>query len=318
MLPALPPLSQLRAFEAAERLKSFTRAAEELGTTQSAVSHHVGSLELVAGTALFARRGRGVVPTAEGARLAGAVRDGLGRVAATLTQLRRAGDARRVVVSAMPGFAVKWLFPRLIRFDEHHPGIDVDVAVSVQAIDFTTSEVDLAIRYGQSGTAGLHVEKLIGEVMAPVCSPRLRRGLRPLRCVADLTRHVVLHDEVREVDGQEPTWRRWLAAAGADGVAMPHSRRFGQSNMVVDAAVDGLGVALGRSPLVAADLAAGRLVVPFGPPLDLGLGYYIVCPHQALTRSSVRSFVAWLRREAGFEPDGAALIRSALPPQPSS
>jgi LysR family glycine cleavage system transcriptional activator len=312
MLEGLPPLSHLRAFEAAARLGSFTLAADELGVTQSAVSHHMRSLELLTGAALFQRIARGVRVTPEGERLALAVREGLGRVAQAIAQLRKAGDTRRVVVGTVPGFAVKWLFPRLARFDEAWPGIDVDVLASAQLVDLAAAEADVAIRYGAGTFPGLEAEPLLGEITVPVCSPRLLDGRNPPRRPADLAGHVLLHDVLMDSGGRATGWRRWLAAAGVPDLAAAHNRRYSQSNMVLDAAADGLGIALGRSSLVAGDLASGRLVVPMGPALETGLGYHIVWSGDLAARSSVEAFITWLRAEAKAPPDGIALILAAV------
>lgn len=308
MLTGLPQLAVLRAFEAAVRHGSFTRAAEELGLTQGAVSHHVKGLEVLVGAALFERGARGVSVTREGAQLAAAVRDGLGRVTEALALLRRASESRRVVVAALPGFVVKWLFPRLHRFDERCPDIDVDV-LATAGDDLALREADVAILYGAIWPVPAGAERLIDEVMAPVCSPRLALGALPLNGAADLRRHVLLHDEVRGDARDRVGWRHWLAAAGFADLRPAHERRFGQANMVVDAAVEGRGVALGRNALIGLELAAGRLVVPFGPVVTTGLAYWLVPAPATRERASVAAFVAWLREEAAASAADAALMR---------
>ncbi|MBM3599581.1 MAG: transcriptional regulator GcvA [Alphaproteobacteria bacterium] len=295
----LPPIPAMRAFEAAARHMNFTRAAEELGLTQSAISHQIRSLEDQMGLQLFLRQPRQPKLTAEGQRLAEAVRDGLGRIAGVVQALREVKDDRTLTVSLLPGFAVKWLFPRLIRFDERHPDIQINVATSALPVDFATGEADVAIRYGTGRYPGLFVERLLEDDMFPVCAPKLVRGPKALKQPADLAHHVLLHDDIQPLGGIQPGWRMWLDAAGVTGVDASRGRRFGQANMVLQAAADGLGVALGRTALVEDDLAAGRLVRPFGPSVPSGYAYYFVCPQRALQQAKVAAFRTWLREECG-------------------
>jgi LysR family glycine cleavage system transcriptional activator len=292
----------MRAFEAAARHVNFTRAAEELGLTQSAISHQIRSLEDQLGLQLFLRQPRQPRLTAEGQRFAEVVRDGLSRIAGAVQGLRERKDDRVLTVSLLPGFAVKWLFPRLIRFDERHPTIQVNVATSAQPVDFAAGEVDLAIRYGTGRYPGLAVERLLGEEMFPVCAPKLTRGNRALKQPADLAHHVLLHDDIVPLGGIQPGWGMWLEAAGVTGIDPSRGRRFGQANMVLQAAAEGLGVALGRSALVQDDLAAGRLVRPFGPNVPSGYAYYLVCPQKSLDLPKVAAFRAWLFKEVGCKP----------------
>lgn len=293
----LPPIAALRAFEAAARLRSFTLAAEELGLTQSAISHQVRGLEDLLGFDLFQREPRRIATTAKGERLALVVREGLGIVAREIVELTKTDAGPHLVVSTLAGFAVKWLFPRLIRFDERHPKIELSIATTGQLADFSAGEADVAIRYGKGRYPGLHIEKILDEDMYPVCSPKLMRGPKALRKPADLAHVPLLHDDIMKLDGHLPGWRLWLEAAGASTVDPAKGRRFGQSNMSIQAAIEGLGVALGRSPLVADDLAAGRLVRPFDLAVPSGFAFYFVCPPRALDRPKVAAFRAWLLAE---------------------
>ncbi|MBI1245500.1 MAG: transcriptional regulator GcvA [Alphaproteobacteria bacterium] len=294
----LPPISALRAFEAAARLKSFTMAADELGLTQSAISHQIHSLEDQLGFELFHREPRRIVLTVKGEKLATSVREGLGVVAQALRELTRMDSGPRLTVSTLPGFAVKWLFPRLIRFDERYPEIELAIATTGQLADFSAGEVDVAIRYGTGRYPGLHVEKILDEDMFPVCSPRLLKGAKALRAPGDLARTPLLHDDILQLDGRTPGWRTWLDAAGVSGVDISKGRRFGQSNMSIQAAIEGLGVALGRSPLVVDDLAAGRLVRPFDLSVPSGYAHYFVCPARALATPKIAAFREWVVDEA--------------------
>jgi len=291
----VPPLQTLRAFEAATRLESFTAAAGELGITQGAVSHHIKALESYIDRSLSLRLPRGAIPTPEARRIAKVIGQSLGNIAGVL---RSAGSDTTLTISALPGFAVKWLFPRLIEFDQQHPEIEVSISTSARLLDFTSSEADVAIRYGRGSYPGLAVERLLEEDMFPACSPQLLEGRHPLRCAQDLAHHVLLHDEIKEIDGIQPGWDSWFRATGDAKPSGITHRRFGQSNMVLQAAIAGMGVALARSPLAMGDLVAGRLVRPFGAAEPSGFAYFLVYPRGAMERKKVRVFRNWLHDQA--------------------
>jgi LysR family glycine cleavage system transcriptional activator len=269
-----------------------------LGLTQGAISHQVRGLEDLLGFELFQREPRRISTTVKGEKLALAVREGLGVVARSIVELTKNDAGPHLVVSTLAGFAVKWLFPRLIRFDELHPKIELSIATTGQLADFSAGEADVAIRYGMGRYPGLHVEKIMGEDMFPVCAPKLMRGPKALREPADLAQVPLLHDDIMKLDGHLPGWKLWLDAAGVANVDPSKGRRFGQSNMSIQAAIEGLGVALGRSPLVADDLASGRLVRPFDLAVPSGYGYFFVCPPRALDRPKIAAFRAWLLEES--------------------
>lgn len=295
MLQHLPPLQTLRVFEAATRLESFTVAANELGLTQGAVSQHIKALEFHMDRSLFFRLSRGAVPTPEARRIAKIISEAMNNIASALSA---AASDTTLTISALPGFAVKWLFPRLIEFDQIHPEIEVSVATSGKLLDFTTGEADVAIRYGRGNYPGLVVERLLDEDMFPVCSPQLLQDKPPLRTPRDLKHHVLLHDEITEIDGIQPGWESWFRAIGKTMPAGAAQRRFGQSNMVLQAAIAGMGVALARSPLAMDDLIAGTLVRPFGAAKPSGFAYFLVYPRGALERKKVRVFRSWLLAQA--------------------
>lgn len=299
MLATLP-YAALRAFEAVVRLGGFSRAADELGMSQSAVSQHVRLLEDWTGQRLLVRGARGSHPTDEGRRLAGAVAEGLGRIAEVCQDLRSRGRSGvTLAVSCLPGFAINWLFPRLIRFDQAHPDISVSISTDPRPVSFAGGEADLAIRYGMGRYPGLHVRRLLGESLTPVCAPALLAGDPPLHEPADLARHTLLVDELKPVGGRLPNWEFWAAQSGVSLPRPARVRRFGQSNMVVQAAVEGLGVALGRDALVMDALADGRLVRPFAlPPVPSDYAFWFVCPEPALDRPAIRAFHDWVFAEA--------------------
>lgn len=305
------PFNSLRTFEAVARLRGFGRAAEELGVTQSAVSQQVKSLEEWLGMRLFTRGGGRVVPTEEGARLAAEVLRGFGGVATLCRALRETqSEPLALNLSCLPGFAYVWLIPRLIGFDQLHPDIPVSITTTAQMATFTDDDIDLAIRYGPGGYTGLHVEQLLAETLFPVCAPALLDRGPPLRTPADLARHTLLVDDIADTTGTAPTWDYW---ARESGVPLPRGlrqRRFGQSNMVIQAAERGMGVALGRSPLVLDALHRGTLVRPFAEtvaPVVSGFSYWLVCPVTALEVPRIKVFRDWLRNEAA---------QSVLPPLP--
>ena len=293
------PFNALRTFEAVARLRGFGRAAEELGVTQSAVSQQVKSLEEWLGQRLITRGGGRVVPTEEGARLAAEILRGFGGVAALCRDLRdtRAGSFS-LNLSCLPGFAYVWLIPRLIGFDQLHPEIPVSITTTAQLATFTDDDIDIAIRYGPGGYSGLHSERLLSELLFPVCSPDLLRTGPQLSDPQDLHRHTLLVDDVNTVAGVAPTWDYWARANGVVMAKGQRQRRFGQSNMVIQAAERGMGVALGRSPLVFDALRRGTLVRPFPGATVSPFSYWLVCPVNGPTVPRIQAFRDWLLGEA--------------------
>ena len=287
----LPPLNALPSFEAAARHLSFSRAADELHVTHGAVSRAVRNLEDHLGVQLMIRASRSVRLTPVGASFAAEIRDVLEHLAAA-TSAATGQTSGIVSVSTIDSFAARWLMPRLFRFRRVHGDIDVRVATSERLADFVSDGIDIAIRCGGGQYPGLSAELLMKEDHFPVCSPKLLKGRYPLRTPADLARHTLLHD-VFTVD-----WAIWLHSAGIDNVDPHRGPTFLSSDHAIQAAVRGEGVVLGRSALVADDLAAGRLVRPFELSLPAGFAYYVVYPQRALQRPSVKAFRDWLMAEA--------------------
>ena len=293
----LPPLNALRAFEAAARHMNFSRAADELSVTPGAVSQQIQNLEEYIGAALFKRTPKGLLLT-DGAQTAlPALREAFDRLAEAASLLTAAEDGRRLTVSAAPSFAAKWLVPRLGRFEALHPEVDVWLSAGLELVDFTGGEVDLAIRYGTGRYPGLEVTRLLGETVSPVVSPRLLEET-PLNELADLAGHILLHDGSPDADDSCPDWSMWLAARQVRGVDGARGPRFNQSSLVIEAAVNGRGVALAKRTLAQADLDAGRLVAPFNIATAVDFAYFIVHPKAKGRLSQVRAFVAWLAAEA--------------------
>ena len=281
----LPPLNALPSFEAAARHLSFTRAADELRVTHGAVSRAVRNLEDHLGVPLMVRASRSVQLTPVGASFAAEIRDTLERLAAATAAAT--GQTSIVSVSTIDSFAARWLMPRLSRFRRVHD-IDVRVATSERLADFISDGIDIAIRCGGGRYPGLSAELLMKEDHFPVCSPKLLKGRHRLRTPADLARHTLLHD-VFTVD-----WAIWLRSAGIDTVDPQRGPTFLSSDHAIQAAVRGEGVVLGRSALVADDLAAGRLVRPFALSLPASFAWYVVYPPRAMRRPGVKAFRDWL------------------------
>jgi LysR family glycine cleavage system transcriptional activator len=286
----LPSLNGLRAFEAAARHMSFTRAAAELNVTQTAISHQIRRLEEQLGLSLFIRRNRALALTREAQDYLPSIRsafEDLQRATARLSRVEREG---RLTVSTTASLATKWLVSRVAAFQDANPGLEVRITTSTHLVDFQREEVDMAVRYGRGIWSGLRADWLMVEHIFPVCSPALLNDDRPLRAPEDLARHTLLHTTVSRED-----WQLWLTAAGLPAsIATRRGMTFDQSFMAVQAAVEGLGVAMGRSHLVEADIAAGRLVAPFDMVLPQDAGYYVVTPETTAEAPKITRFREWL------------------------
>ncbi len=296
----LPSLNGLRAFEAAARHQSFTRAAEELNVTQTAISHQIKRLEEQLGLRLFIRRNRRLLLTEEAQAYLPALRAAFDQLNEATERLLRRDSQGRLTVSTLNSFATKWLVPRLAGFQEAHPELDLRITTSDALIDFSRDDVDVAIRYGLGTWPGLTAEQLVSEDVFPVCSPKLLGGARPLERPEDLARHTLLHHTSWRDD-----WQMWLTAVGIDTVDASKGLEFDAELTMYQAAMDGLGVALGDAPLVEPDLAAGRLVKPMDIKLPRQAAYYIVAPRETWDHPKIQAFREWLlatvSRKAGAE-----------------
>ena len=297
----LPPLSALRAFEAAARLQSFSKAAEELNVTPAAISHQIAALEADLGVSLFTRRNRAVEPTASARVLLPGLSEAFAGIQTSVRRLRSHNDTGTLTVTASPSFAGKWLVQRLYRFQAQHPEIDVRISATDTIVDLTRGDFDVAIRYGTGRYPGLVVELLLKNEVFPACSPALLRDGPPLETPADLRDHALLHDQAVDRDPLVPTWSMWLKAAGVDDALAAHGMSFSSNVLALEAAIAGHGVTLAYSTTAAADIAAGRLMRLFSLSLPDLFAYYLVTAPGALERPKVRAFRDWLRREA----DGA-------------
>jgi len=303
----LPPLNALRAFEAAARHLSLTRAAEELHVTPAAVSHQVKGLESYLGVKLFRRANRSLLLTDAGQACLPGLREGFDRLAEAMEAVRARDESGPFTVSVPPSFGAKWLVARLDRFTQKHPGYDVRLDASMRLVDLMREGVDIAVRYGAGHYKGMRVDRLMDEVAIPVCSPGLLQGTKPLEVPEDLCHHTLLHHAAPYQDDSYPDWRMWLQAAGVSSCDIGRGPTFSLASMAVQAAIDGQGVALVGQVLVADDIAAGRLVRPFELSFPVHFAYYIVCPLITAERPRVVAFREWLLEEArlshGQRPD---------------
>lgn len=311
----LPPLSALRAFESAARHLSFKKAAAELHVSPAAISHQIHALEDYLGVPLFERLNRGLNLTDAARAALPKISDGFQSLNAGVGLMRATDGGTRLSVSAGPALTAKWLMPKLHRFATANPDIDVRIAASMRAVDGRPSHVhahdidegdqdayaaaaDIEIRFGGGSYAGYTVNKLLPVSLTPVCSPNLLAGETVLRTANDLRHHTLLHDDALAAQEGRPDWSVWLRHAGATEVNAGRGSHFTHGALVLQAAADGLGVALAMDVLAADDLAAGRLVAPFTEKVALPLAYYVVSSAARAALPQVATFRAWLLQEA--------------------
>jgi LysR family transcriptional regulator, glycine cleavage system transcriptional activator len=300
----LPPLNALRAFEAAARHLSLTKAAAELNVSAGAVSHQIRGLEALLGVELFERRVRAIALTEPGKLLYPGLQTGFLRIREAVSSLRQGDNERVLVVSTSPGLTAKWLAPRLYRFAATHPDIDTRISSSLNNANFATDGVDLAIRNMPDDPPpdpALDMEKLVSLSLVPVCSPRLIEKSGPLNSAALLAHAPLIHDDTLAPRAQTPTWTDWFAAAGLDHVEIARGLSFNSADHALDAASEGAGVLL-VTDILAYDLVCnGRLVIPVPLALPSGRAYYLVRPKRARERvqerQPVRAFIDWLKGE---------------------
>jgi LysR family glycine cleavage system transcriptional activator len=295
----LPPLIELRAFEAAARHMSFKEAAAELGVTPTAISHQIRLLERYCGRPLFRRRPRPVGLTEAGACLFPAIRDGLEAFAAAISAVRDDADRQPLKVTTTNAFASRWLLPRLERWRETHPGVPVEVNGTDAILDLWAGEADLAIRYAPTTPTRAVAEELFKDSYWPICSPRLFAGGKYVRRPADLGRHTLIHCYWPPSFRNPPTWRRWFAAAQSrwcEALALEDMRQvsFSEELPAYEAVIAGQGIGICSDVLVAHELAAGALI----KTLDLmlpGYGFYVVHMPGHPRRRIIEAFSAWLQ-----------------------
>jgi LysR family glycine cleavage system transcriptional activator len=307
----LPPLNALRAFLAAASHLSFAMAARELHVTPAAISHQIKGLEENLGLRLFRRLSRGLELTRAGQALLPKLREGFDRLGDAIDEMRAIEAPGTLAVSAATSFATRWLAPRLHRFVAAHPELDVRINASTRLVDpkkddfapgdaiavSPVEDADIVVRFGTGEYPGFRVDQLLEVEVTPMCSPRLLDKAQPLRTPADLVHHVLIHDNVSNDDGRQ-LWDAWFEAAGMPQADTSHGLRFSHAMLALEAAADGIGVALGMPVLAQSDLASGRLVAPFGLSLPLKFGYHIVSGEDTADRGDVAAFRNWLLAEA--------------------
>ncbi len=284
----LPPLNALKAFEAAARHLSFTRAADELFVTQAAVSHQIKALEEFLSLKLFIRRNRTLLLTEEGQAYFLELKDIFKNLQDATERLLARGSKGAITVATPPSFASQWLVPRISKFSLAYPDIDV----RLKAVDFDegflADDIDVAIYYGRGRWSGIQADKLHTEFLTPLCSPSLFQGSKPLNSLADLKHHVLLHDSSRAI------WKMWLKHFNVYGVNVNQGPVFSHSMMVMQAAALGQGIALGNSVLAKPELDAGRLIMPFEEKLESRDAYYLVCHEGQAEMGKIAAFRDWV------------------------
>lgn len=292
MARRLPPLTSLRAFEAAGRHLSFTKAAAELTVTQAAISHQVKTLEQHLGIPLFNRLPRRLVLTEAGKSFLPAVRESFDRIDRAAAEIRQETSGTVLTVRLAPSFAAKWLSPRLEHFRQRHPDVDLRLKHSNEPADFAHGDIDVAVTYGKGDWPDVVADPVLSLDFFPVCCPAYMQGDEPLTSPDKLRHYTLLHD----ADYQN--WSDWLIQAGLDEIDPKRGTVMDDTNVLTQAAIDGLGVALGSSSFVEDHLESGRLVKPFDLVLHSDFAYYVVCPKEHLERSEVRAFKDWLLTQA--------------------
>lgn len=295
----LPPLNALRAFEAAARHLSFTRAASELNVTQAAVSHQIRGLEERLGRKLFRRVGRNLFLTDAAQSYLGDLRAAFDRIDEATRRLETQDRAGVLNASVLPSFAAMWLLPRLGRFRAVHPEIDVRLSADSEMVDFARSDFDVGIRTGRGKWPGLRADLILTERLTVICSPALLKTVQ-LDEPRDVAKLTLLHDEPRE------RWNLWFRRMGVTDVDPWRGPGFSHSNMVIQAALAGQGAAVVGETLVADELKAGRLVRLFAETFPTDYSYYLVCPEAACDRPKIAAFRSWLLAEAASGENSAA------------
>lgn len=305
----LPPLNGLRAFESAARNLSFAKAAEELNVTPAAVSYQIRTLEDQLGTKLFRRLNRAIILTDAGAILFPGVKasfEGLDRAVARIEKSIQPDNIVTVTIS--PHMAAKWLVPRLSRFIDRYPEIDLRIAASNISVDLKTDKADVAIRWNLGDNAGLIAEKLMNEAVTPMCSPELLNGAAPIRTPSDLLRHTLIHDDTLVRHWPDaPAWTKWLELADVPHLPESAGLHFDHADHCLDAAIEGSGVVMGRRAMASRDLEQGRLVAPFEIDLPFRGGIFSITTEQKSKNPNVQAFRSWLREEAAETPMGIPL-----------
>ena len=288
----LPSLTSLRAFEAAGRHLSFTRAAEELGVTQAAVSQQIKGLESHLDAHLFRRIARGLELTNAGATLLAAVTKALDDVQNAVVDIAADQSMTPLSIRLPPTFAAKWMLPRLESFRQEYPDIDLLINHSNDPVDFGKESVDIAVTYGNGSWPDVVAYPILALDFFPVCAPSCIRDDKPLNSAQALKHYTLLHDASYD------NWERWLSLAGVEKLNARRGTILDDTNVLIQAALNGQGVAMCSSTFVADHLESGRLMRPFKLTLEMTDAYYCVCPEQHLGETPIRAFQQWIRGQS--------------------
>lgn len=288
----LPPLNALKAFESAARHLSFTKAADELFVTQAAVSHQIKSLEGYLSTKLFHRKNRSLLLTEEGQAYFQDLRDIFSQMQEATDRLLSMGAKGAITIATPPSFASQWLVPKIYKFSAAHSDIDVRIKAVDLDDGFLDDSVDIAVYYGTGTWQGLHITKLLPEYLTPMCAPSLLARAKPLQSLSDLSQHTLLHDNTRSA------WKDWLKAFSVKGVNVNQGPIFSHTNLVLQAAATGQGIALSDTVLAKPDIDSGRIICPFSEKIESKVSYYLVCKGSQADKSKIAVFREWMLSQA--------------------
>lgn len=306
----LPPLNSLRAFEAVGRYLSFSKAADELNVTPGAISQQVRGLEDFLEIKLFKRRNRSIVLTDSGQVFLPLLSDGFAGISAAVDSVRRSQGDEPLTISAAPSFTAKWLIPRLCKFQALHPEIDVRIDASSRLVDFAREDIDVGIRFGTGEVEGLDSIYLFSYDLIPVCSPDLMHEGKAVHDLSDIRHHTLLHSQDTDFDPSFPDWAMWLATAGVDDVDASRGMFFSQGEMVIEAAIEGQGIALGASVMVAGAIESGRLVQPFETRLPVRLSFHLITTRQKWGNPKISAFRQWILDESVYLRESESVSRN--------
>lgn len=306
----LPPLNSLRAFEAVGRYLSFSKAADELNVTPGAISQQVRGLEDFLEIKLFKRRNRSIVLTDSGQVFLPLLSDGFAGISAAVDSVRRSQGDEPLTISAAPSFTAKWLIPRLCKFQALHPEIDVRIDASSRLVDFAREDIDVGIRFGTGEIDGLDSNYLFSFDLIPVCSPDLMHEGKAVHDLSDIRHHTLLHSQDTDFDPSFPDWAMWLATAGVDDVDASRGMFFSQGEMVIEAAIEGQGIALGASVMVAGAIESGRLVQPFETRLPVRLSFHLITTRQKWGNPKISAFRQWILDESAYLRESKGVSRN--------
>ncbi len=291
-------LSGFRAFECAARHLSFTKAGEELFITQAAVSQQIKQLEGQLGFKLFYRMIRKLALTEDGERLAKVVTKSLNDIKDTIEDILLEGTEGSITISTIPSFAIRWLVPRLGNFRKNHPDIQLKIHADEHIVDFKGGNIDIAIRYGTGNYPDFYSKRMMCEDIFPFCSPRLLKENKSTMDISEIYQHEILHDEVQKALGENKSdWSIWLDAVGIHDIDTKKGTLFSNSIMAIQAAIEGQGLAICRTSLLADDLKTRKLVKPFKNQIRSKNAYYIVCLKERADKPRIKAVFDWLMME---------------------